>query len=143
MSEEREKMINSLKKIVIPKLRDLNFKGSFPHFRRFENDKINLLTFQFDKNGGGFVIEIGNCDKNGFTTHYNEYIEPTKMTAHFLDAEDRIRIQKNMKTPNSSTDDWFRYDKKPLFFFGNIYEKVSNEVLEKLPIAIKYWNSEH
>lgn len=84
MSEETNKMIDSLKENVIPKLRELNFKGSFPHLRRFKNDKINLLTFQFDRNGGGFVIEIGNCNKNGFTTHYDEYIKPSKMTAHFF-----------------------------------------------------------
>jgi hypothetical protein len=49
-------MIKLLKGIFIPLLRDRNFKGSFPHFRRTENGRTNLLTFQFDKNGGGFVI---------------------------------------------------------------------------------------
>lgn len=139
MSLERNKMIESLKKIVIPKLRDLNFKGSFPHFRKIMNGKMNLLTFQFDKNGGGFLIEIANCNSNGFLTHYGKFIEAEKMNAHFLNPKNRMRIQKNMNTPNSSPEDWFRYDKKPLFFFGNIYEKVANEVLDKIPLAEKYW----
>lgn len=56
----REEMIKSLSEIVVPKLRQFNFKGSFPHFRRQTAERINLLTFQFDRSGGGFVIEIAN-----------------------------------------------------------------------------------
>lgn len=58
MSTERDKMISSLNKFFVPELRKLNFKGSFPHFRRIENDITNLITFQFDRDGGGFVIEL-------------------------------------------------------------------------------------
>lgn len=134
-------MINSLNKIVIPKLRELNFKGKFPHFQRISGEKLNLLTFQFDRHGGGFVIEIGNCPKKGYQASYDEFIEPEKMTAHHLGADERLRIQQNMKTPDSLTDDWFRYDKKPFLFFGNIYEKVAKDVLKKIPIAEKFWET--
>jgi hypothetical protein len=47
-----------LKSAVVPKLRSHGFKGSYPHFRRFADERIDLLTFQHDKWGGGFVIEI-------------------------------------------------------------------------------------
>jgi hypothetical protein len=60
-NSSRKKMIKHLSEIVIPVLREKGFKGSFPHFRRITNDRINLLTFQFDRYGGGFVIEITNC----------------------------------------------------------------------------------
>ena len=60
MSAERDKMIISLKENVIPELRNRNFKGSFPHFRKTGYGKTNLLTFQFDRNGGGFIIELAN-----------------------------------------------------------------------------------
>jgi hypothetical protein len=30
------------------------------------------LTFQFDRHGGGFVIEIGQCPADGCTTHWGE-----------------------------------------------------------------------
>nr|WP_268888411.1 DUF4304 domain-containing protein [Heyndrickxia shackletonii] len=42
-------MISALKKIVVPELRERGFKGSFPHFRRIFENKIDLITFQFDK----------------------------------------------------------------------------------------------
>jgi hypothetical protein len=51
-------MIKKLNDIVVPVLRQSNFKGSFPHFRRVTAERTNLLTFQFDRSGGGFVIEI-------------------------------------------------------------------------------------
>lgn len=135
----RKEMVKNLSDIVIPVLRQKGFKGSFPHFRRLTTDRINLLTFQFDRQGGGFVIEITNCQPNGFTTSWGTKIEPNKLTAH--DLFNRKRIQSNMDTPNSSTDDWFRYDRKYLFGFGDIYKKVCKDVLSKLDIAEDYWKN--
>jgi Domain of unknown function (DUF4304) len=133
----RNEMVKNLSAIVIPVLRLKGFKGSFPHFRRVITDRINLLTFQFDRSGGGFVIEITNCQLGGFTTSWGAKIEPNKLNAHHL--FNRMRIQSNMDTTSSLTEDWFRYDKKYLFGFGNIYKKVCEDVLSKLDIAEEYW----
>jgi len=138
-SPNRKEMIKNLNAIVVPVLRQLNFKGSFPHFRRLTTERINLLTFQFDKWGGGFVIEIANCEIDGFTTSWGLKIEPNKLTAH--DLNKKKRIQSNMNTENSWTDDWFRYDKKYLFGLGNIYKRVCKDVLSKLDIAEEYWKN--
>ena len=135
----RDKMDKSLSEIVVPVLRQLEFKGSFPHFRRIKSDRINLLTFQFDRSGGGFVIEIANCRPDGFTTYWGLDIKPNKLTAH--DMNKRKRIQSNMETDSSLTEDWFRYDKKYLFGFGDIYKKVCKDVLSKLDIAKDYWEN--
>jgi len=126
----------SLTAIVIPVLRQLGFKGSFPHFRRLASNRINLLTFQFDKNGGGFVIEISNAKNKTFVTSWGKKIEPNKLTAH--DLNKRKRIQSNMRE-ESSTDDWFRYDIKHLLGLGDIYKKVSKDVLSKIEFANDYW----
>jgi hypothetical protein len=135
----RDEMIKNLNEIVVPALRQLDFKGSFPHFRRQTTDRINLLTFQFDRHGGGFVIEIANCKSTEYKTALDRPIPPNKLTAH--DFYIRKRIQSNMKTPDSSTNDWFRYDKKKLFGLGDIYKKVCKEVLSKLDIADDYWKN--
>ena len=135
----RKEMVKSLSEIVIPVLRQKGFKGSFPHFRRLTTDRINLLTFQFDRSGGGFVIEITNCQPNGFSTSWGTKIEPNKLTAH--DLFFRKRIQSNMDTTSSLTDDWFRYDRKYLLGFGDIYKKVCKDVLSKLDIAEDYWEN--
>ena len=138
-SVERDEMIKNLNEIVVPALRQINFKGSFPHFRRFTSERINLLTFQFDRSGGGFVIEIANCKPDGFTTSWGQEIKPNKLTAH--DLNNRKRIQSNMKTESSLTDDWFRYDKKYFLGLRDIYKKVCKDVLSKLDFAVDYWEN--
>ena len=70
-SSDRDEMNKNLNEIVVPILRQLNFKGSFPHFRRLTADRLNLLTFQFDRNGGGFVIEIANVEVEVVGTSFN------------------------------------------------------------------------
>ena len=137
-STSRKTMVKYLSEFVIPALRDIGFKGSFPHFRRITPERINLLTFQFDRHGGGFVIEITNCGPNGFTTSWGKEIQPNKLTAH--DVNKRKRIQANMSTTSSLTDDWFRYDKN-LPGIDDIYKNVCIDVLSMLSIAEDYWEN--
>ena len=122
-------MDDELKRAVIPKLRAAGFKGSFPHFRRVAPSSIDLLTFQFDKYGGGFVVEIARCPSEGFTTSWGKYIPPNKVTA--FDLYERKRIQ---ATRGSGLDKWFRFDD------GN-YESAANQVIARLPEAEEYWKS--
>jgi hypothetical protein len=65
MSAERDQMIATLKEYVLPVLKARGYKGSFPHFRRPTDFAIHLLNFQFDKWGGGFVVEIASCPVEG------------------------------------------------------------------------------
>jgi hypothetical protein len=67
MSSGRDEMIKALKSILVPLLREKGFKGSFPHFRRLLETRIDLISFFFDKYGGGFIVEIGASPVNGFT----------------------------------------------------------------------------
>lgn len=137
--DARKEMNDHLARIVVPKLRSIGFKGSFPHFRRILPNRIHLLTFQFDRYGGGFVIEIANCKAEGYTTSWGKKIEPNKITAHDLYV--RKRIQSNMETSNSLTDDWFRYDQSKSSAGLNIYQKVCEDVLSKLEVAEEYWKN--
>lgn len=121
-------MISSLKKIVIPVLREKGFKGSFPHFRRITEEKIDLLTFQFDRYGGGFVIEIAVCSPDGWTHYWGKKVPPNKVTAHDLHPDNRLRLKGG---------DWFRYDAPDSD--DNIYDDVANEVLNYLSEAEEYW----
>jgi len=102
----REQMDAALKKLVVPVLRERGFSGSFPHFRRIK-EEVDLLTFQFDRNGGGFVIEAAKGKKEGFTTHWGKHIPAAKLTAWDLHPNDRKRLKPG---PTGGTDSWFRYD---------------------------------
>jgi hypothetical protein len=132
MSSEKDNMIYALKKIVIPELRNKGFKGSFPHFRRNSERCIELMTFQFDKYGGGFVIEIGVCSSDGLTHHWSNKVPANKETVYDLHPDKRKRLK-------NGNEEWFRYD--GLNLFGNIYEKVANKVLKCLPEAEAYWDN--
>jgi len=131
MNEKRKEMNSMLNEIVIPKLRERDFKGSLPHFSRIIGSEIHLLTFQFDRHGGGFVIELAKTDNKPFETHFGKTIEPNKLTAH--DVNERIRIHPKGILNSSSTDSWFRYDK---FSIGlkNIYRKIAQQVLNQLEL---------
>ena len=139
MNKDRQLMNAAIKELVIPELRERGFKGAFPHFRRIASDFIHLLTFQFDRYGGGFVIEIAKAPNEPFVTGWGKVIEQKKLRAH--DLSERVRIHPKGRLENSSTDDWFRYDKK-LFFQKNIYLIVAKQVLKNLFIADEYWDEE-
>lgn len=107
MTTSREAMQAALKSIVVPRLRTIAFKGSFPHFRRVVGDHIDLLTFQFDRNGGGFVIEISFCPTDGIATPWGEAIAPQRVTAWDVHPDKRYRIQ---PSKGAGTDSWFRFE---------------------------------
>src|SRR4051812_7425465 len=103
----REAMDAALKNVVVPRLRNLGYTGSMPHFRRL-GPRVDLITFQFDKWGGGFTIEIGSASNEGFTTYWGKFIPPEKLKAWDLNVQERHRL-----TPLGNPGAWFRFDGDP------------------------------
>jgi len=103
----REEMIAELKRLLLPYLRSVGFSGAFPHLRKISEDAIELVTFQFDRNGGGFVIEVARGPLTGITTSWGAHIPPNKAKAWDVHPDFRKRIQP--KT-GGGTDSWFRFD---------------------------------
>lgn len=131
MSEGRDDMKAALQATVVPVLRSKGFRGSFPHFRRPLPDRIDLLTFQFDKRGNGFVIEISRCATSGVTTHWGKVISPEKVSAWDMHPDKRFRIQLS-EAPG--TDGWFRFEKGK-------YEETARSVIPQLDRAEAWWTS--
>jgi hypothetical protein len=65
MSIHRELMMKALTTVFIPALRQRGFVGSFPHFRRKLEQRIDFLNVQFNKYGGSFCINIGQTGPDG------------------------------------------------------------------------------
>lgn len=124
-------MIAALKQIIVPSLRKDGFTGSFPHFRRSFDQRVDLITFQFDKWGGGFIIEISQCPIEGVTTAWGTHIGSNKVNAHDLHPNDRLRLQPK---EGGSTDDWFRYD-------AGDYETTARAVIPFLAAAERWWQN--
>jgi hypothetical protein len=137
MESPHDRMVTALKETFVPQLRGMGFTGTFPHFRRRQSDRIDLLTFQFDKWGGGFVIEIAQCPPEGVTLASGKSVPASKVRAWDVHPMKRLRLQPSL---GSSTSDWFRYDSAPT---GNdIYREVALEALTYLPHAEVWWKGE-
>jgi hypothetical protein len=128
-------MISALKAVVVPRLRESGFLGSFPHFRRPKAACIDLLTFQFDKKGGGFLVEIAQCPVDGITTHWGKHIGPDKVTAWDVTSTQRVRLKPHA---GSNTDSWFRYD--PPLAAKDAFTNTAQSVLPFLTIAEKMFS---
>ena len=65
-----------------------------------------MLTVQFDRYGGGFVVELAKCPPDGVTTLWGARIPPNKVKAH--NVLTRLRLGSNPAA--NEFDHWFRYD---------------------------------
>ena len=104
---KRNDMVAALQGVFVPALRERDFKGSLPHFRRIRSDRIDLLTVQFDSHGGGFIVEVAKCDPTGLTTVWGKQIPPDRVSAWDLHPSQRHRLG----SPGPGRDGrWFRFD---------------------------------
>ena len=125
-------MVSSLKRLLVPALRERGFKGSLPHFRRPMTDRIDLLTVQFDKWGGGFVIEVSKCAPDGITTYWGKQIPPNRVTAWDMHPDQRHRLG----SPKVGVDGhWFRFDD------GTPTDFIANQATLFLEEADRWWNT--
>lgn len=132
-SNERTMMDNAYKKVIIPFLRQEGFKGSLPHFRRMNEKNIDLITFQFNKWGGSFVVELAICPIQGVTMDWGEQIPPNKVTAYDIDKRFRLGAK-------SEDEDgiWFNFENAKT---EEDFEKVALNVVNLLNISDPLWIS--
>lgn len=123
MNIQRQQMNKALKQIVVPYLRAHNFKGSFPHFRRKQLTHIDLITFQFNRYGGSFVVELTTCPLTGVVDCFGVPIPFQKLTA--LDRSERYRLIAN------DHSEWFDYE---LYEMEEQFETLAYFVKERLPL---------
>jgi hypothetical protein len=124
-------MLAALREHLVPQLRRCGFTGSLPHLRRIGTTQIDLLTVQFNRHGGSFVIEIAQCGPDGTTMHWGEQIPPQKVTAHDIHPSKRHRLG----SPSPGEDGrWFRFDG------GESFHSVARSTLEHLEEAETWWN---
>jgi len=129
-------MIDALQRIAVPHLRSKGFRGTFPHFRRTAGNDLHLLTFQFDRHGGGFVVELGRAMASGYTTTWGKNIAPEELTAWDLKPTERSRLSPDVF---HTQDYWFRYDQLTLLPFTKRYDKVAAHLVSLYGQAELWW----
>ena len=138
MKTARKLMGESIREIVIPELRRRGFKGSVPHYRRVSDKRIDLLTFQFNKYGGSFVVEIGSCPSEGITIG-GMHIPPSKINVTYLGR--RLRLGSVAK----GDDHWFKFGsdvtETPRVVTKSNCDIVARKIISYLDIqAENFWN---
>jgi hypothetical protein len=126
---------NVLEAHVVPFLKEAGFRGSFPHFRRKGTKRLDLLTFQFDKNSGGFIVELGKIPPTDFTTQWGKVIPHSQVTAWDLSTNDRARLYASSADDplSKGTEGWFRYDRKD-------QKSPADQIIEAVELVRKYFN---
>jgi hypothetical protein len=127
-SELRKQMDNMLKSDFVPQLRELGFKGTYPHFRRVELDRGDFLSFQFYKYGGRFCIHIGYWNSHEYAPSPDRSIGLDKLTAIELPHTNRLRV-----VPPFSIH-WFGFK-----FSGGRVERCFRQVANRLPEMKRWW----
>lgn len=135
MSEDKKQMDSAIKNILVPILREKKFKGTFPHFFRERNAHVDLLTFQFNRYGGSFVVEIAYADKDRENVYIDKDLPPNKLRAN--QTTDRLRI--GSKPEKGNQNHWFIYDKNKFISRNNIFENVAKEVIPFLENQAEDW----
>jgi Domain of unknown function (DUF4304) len=62
MNKRRRAIDSLLRHTCVPLLRERGFRGAHPHFRRLHGEHVDLLMFQFRRDGTSFVVEISYAD---------------------------------------------------------------------------------
>lgn len=118
MIDSRKKMDRAIKDGIVPLLRQKGFKGSFPHFKRINNNYVDLLSFMFSLYGGQFVVEIAKCSSKGITNTNGNLVSLANLTT--LKIPDRKRL-----SPTMHGDYWFVYENSSN---DNIYQKLADDI---------------
>lgn len=106
--ELKKAVVQEIKAIIVPELRRLGFKGSFPHFRRIYDDgRVDYLSYQFNKYGGSFIVEIAVAypykGKNGNFYYWDEVTPEFVKKSDYSYTKERLRIE-------PSKGKWFEFD---------------------------------
>ena len=97
MSREGDLMRRALKRQLFPALKALGFAGGPSYFRRTETDSLDLLTIQYWKYGGEFILEFARRPRGPLKTSWGKVVEEDKLDVAYVHPVDRARLVENME----------------------------------------------
>ena len=108
-------MLKALNKNVIPKLLEQGFIGKYPHFRREKEECVEFISFDANKYGGSFTVELSAIFPN---SEYTNYLDDT-VAENVWGTSNRYRL-------DGMLDGWFHYDNEN--FTLETAEKICDKV---------------
>lgn len=134
MTADRKPMQRALRSVVVPKLRELGFSGSLPHFRRQRGDEHLLVMLVFNKYGGSFYLEAGRMTQGEFEEARDAWakagksFEASRLTVADCAPSARARLGGNRPDPGSNH--WF-------FFGADDCEAVAARVVDAIQAQLE------
>ena len=130
-------MQRALQTRVVPQLRERGFGGSFPHFRRAGSVQTDLLTFQFNKWGRSFIIELGRATVVPYQNAMGQVIPANELSTWDLALADRARLHAGRWARREL---WFRFGPS-LRWWRNPrrFDRTADQVVALLPQAHAWW----
>jgi hypothetical protein len=92
MSTEDALMRKSLKKWLVPALTERGFVGHRWEFQR-RGEKLDLVTVQFGKYVGEFILEAASCPRGDLHTAWGEVVPEEKITSAHVSPLERARLE--------------------------------------------------
>src|SRR5437660_883503 len=103
-AQRSKRMRNILRIEVLPKLRELDFRGNIPHFYRLRGDRLDLLNIQFSYQGPHFFVNLGRLElARGASGHP---LPPTKkqLRVSHCPFDQQARLALGARTPQLVPD---------------------------------------
>lgn len=126
----RQIMLSALKRYTFPVLTEQGFTGKHPNFRRELDNCIELISFQTNKWGGSFTIEVSAVFPGSDCKNYTLYDGVTEETFGVEATNHRYRLP-------GMFNGWFYYRdvycKRTLFFRKHYYDVPEKEAVEFIP----------
>ena len=140
MREHRKLMERALRESVVIQLRKRGFKGSFPHFRRPSNHRVDYLSVQFNSAGGSFVIELAAAGPDGKPNGYGRYLSIQKLNVTYF--ANRLRLGSNPS--NGVVDHWFEFGPKSYELSASVPEYahfvgIAASAVAHLDVQMEAW----
>ncbi len=127
--EGRKLMDKTLKTFVVPEIRKFGFSGSYPHFRRMKDNKLEFISFQFSLYGPSFIVEAGKTTKEQLSDLSKDM--PFEKLNHGNTAQ-RFRI----KPDESISDHWYSFED---FIKVADFENVARSIIPLISKAEEFF----
>lgn len=94
MSREGDLMRKALKKVLLPELKLNGFVGTTSSFQRLSPENLDLLSIQYRKYGGQFILEFARRERGAFSTSWGEIVPEEKIGVAHVSPLRRARLQR-------------------------------------------------
>ena len=91
-------MQKALKRFWLPEINRLGFTGKSPDFQRLGADFQDLLSLQYWKYGGEFILEFARRERGSFTTSWGPVIPEEKLEIAYINTLFRARLEQRGST---------------------------------------------